>query len=259
MCLGGQELPSRGSAPRDGTQTVSAQDPSDRAGRDPDAELSQLALDANASPAPVLLTQTDDELHQFSAYRRATWAPLPSPLSPLVLGCLAMPPQQGLWGDHERAPSGSGEQPAECGEDCPIRWPMFDTPVELPLENTDLVSEHHDLDVPLGLGPSTTTQRNRTCDTGRGRGARRAHRIMSETAANFLVKGPIVLLVSFRTRVRRTGHLSAKCHHDRPPMSASAMPRAWPLDQSPGPVPTPHCPTPSKDGTPSPRIQLTKP
>ena len=104
---------------------------------------------------------------------------------------------------------------------------MFDTPVELPLENTDLVSEHHDLDVPLGLGPSTTTQRNRTCDTGRGRGARRAHRIMSETAANFLVKGPIVLLVSFRTRVRRTGHLSAKCHHDRPPMSASAMPRAY--------------------------------
>jgi hypothetical protein len=27
--------------------------------------------------------------------------------------------------------------------------------VKLPLENTDLVSEHHDLDVPLGLGPST--------------------------------------------------------------------------------------------------------
>jgi hypothetical protein len=80
---------------------------------------------------------------------------LPSPTSPLVLGCLAMPPKQDLWGDHERAPSGSGKQPTECGEDCPIRWPILDTPVKLPLENTDQVSEHHDLDVPLGLGPST--------------------------------------------------------------------------------------------------------
>ena len=132
-----------------------AQDPPDRAGRDPDAELEQLALDANASPAPVLLTQTNNELHQFSTHRRATRASLPSPTSPLVFGSLAMPPQQGLWGDHERAPSGSGEQPAECGEDCPIRGPILDTPVKLPLENTDLVSEHHDLDVPLGLGPST--------------------------------------------------------------------------------------------------------
>src|ERR1019366_8923930 len=137
------------------------------------------------------------ELHRFGAHGRATWASLSSPTSPLVLGRLAMPPQQGLWGDHERAPSGSGEQPAECGEDCPIRWPILDTPVELPLENTDLVSQHHDLDVPLGLGPSTRHNETEPCETGRGRGARRAHRIMSESAANFQVKGPIGLLVSF--------------------------------------------------------------
>jgi hypothetical protein len=48
--LGSQELPPRGSAPRNGTQTVAAQDPSDRAGRDPDAELAQFALDARMHP-----------------------------------------------------------------------------------------------------------------------------------------------------------------------------------------------------------------
>jgi hypothetical protein len=173
-----------GSALGDMTQTVSAQDPSDRAGRDPDAQLAQLTLDANASPASVLSTVLNNEPDQFIAHRRATRPLLSSPTSPFVLGRLPMPPQQRLWGDHESSPPVSREQPAEYSEDRPVRWPIFDASVKLALENTDLVPEHHDLNVPPGLGPSTPTTRRRG-GTNRGRGERRAHRMMPVSAANF--------------------------------------------------------------------------
>ena len=65
-----------------------------------------------------------------------------------------MPPQQSLWGDQKGSPPGSGEQPAECSEDRSIGWPIANSCVQLPFENTHLVSEHHDLDVPIRLGPS---------------------------------------------------------------------------------------------------------
>ena len=51
-------------------------------------------------------------------------------------------------------PPASREQPAQCREDCSIGWSIANSCVQLPFENSHLVSEHHDLDVPLGLGPS---------------------------------------------------------------------------------------------------------
>jgi hypothetical protein len=195
--LGSQELPPRGSTPRDGTQTTSSPDSSDRAGRDPDAELAQLALDADASPAPVLPTQTDDELHYFIAHRRATRPSLPSPTSPLVLGCFAMPPQQSLWGDHERAPLASRKKPAQCSEDRSIGWSIANSCVQLPLENSHLVQEHHDLDIPLGLGPSARHNEAEDAAEAKVKGQEEHHRMMSESAANFQFKNPIGLLVSF--------------------------------------------------------------
>ena len=51
----------------DGSETMVAQDPPDRRGRDPDPELSQLTLDAHTSPAPVLPTETNDELDELVA------------------------------------------------------------------------------------------------------------------------------------------------------------------------------------------------
>ena len=38
--------------------------------------------------------------------------------------------------------------------DSAIRSPIRSTTVKLACENTDLVPEHHDFHVPLGLGPS---------------------------------------------------------------------------------------------------------
>ena len=65
-----------------------------------------------------------------------------------------MPPQQSLWGDQKGSPPGPGQQAAECCEDRSIGWSIANSCVQLPFENTHLVSEHHDLDVPLRLGPS---------------------------------------------------------------------------------------------------------
>jgi hypothetical protein len=39
------------------------------------------------------------------------------------------------------------------GEDCPIHRTIGDTRIELALEDTHLVAEHHDLDVLVRLGP----------------------------------------------------------------------------------------------------------
>ena len=60
--LGTQELGPGGPLPWDGPETMSAQDPADRAGRDADPELLQFTLYAHASPAPVLPTETNDQL-----------------------------------------------------------------------------------------------------------------------------------------------------------------------------------------------------
>lgn len=58
-----------------------------------------------------------------------------------------MPPKQRFGSDQERPPPASGEQAAECSQDRSIGGPVPHAGVELALENPDLVSEHHDLDV----------------------------------------------------------------------------------------------------------------
>jgi hypothetical protein len=72
--LGTKELRPCRTAPWGGTQAMTAQDPSDRAGRDPDAKLSKLTLDSRAPPAPILPTEPNDELDQFVPHRRTTRA-----------------------------------------------------------------------------------------------------------------------------------------------------------------------------------------
>jgi hypothetical protein len=85
---------------------MSSQDPSDRTGRNTYSELSKLALDPDASPAPVLPTETNDDLDQFVAHWRSARASLFSPPPPLVRGCFSMPSQHGVGGDQEGSPPG---------------------------------------------------------------------------------------------------------------------------------------------------------
>jgi hypothetical protein len=51
-----------------------------------DPELSQLALDADTSPGPVLSTQTNDEFDHGGCHRRSAGASLCSPSPPLAPG-----------------------------------------------------------------------------------------------------------------------------------------------------------------------------
>src|ERR1035441_4667425 len=55
--------------------------------------------------------------------------------------------------DEEGAPAPSRQQPREGGEDRPIHRAVGDARIELALEDTHLVAEHHDLDVLVRLGP----------------------------------------------------------------------------------------------------------
>jgi hypothetical protein len=149
--LGGQELGPRGSTPWGRPQARSAQDPSDRTGRDADTELSKLTLDANTPPASVLPTQANDEPDQFIAHRRSAISTLLPPTAPLVLGRFPVPSQQRVGGNQEGPPPSSRKQSAECSENRSIGWLIPDTCVQLAFENTHLVPEHHDLDVLVRL------------------------------------------------------------------------------------------------------------
>jgi len=150
--LGAQELRPGGSTPRCRPQAMSAQDPPDRGGRDTNAELSKLALDADTSPVSVLSPEANDEPDQFVAHRWSARPPLLPPTAPLVLGRFPVPSQQGVGGHQEGPPPGSMKQSAERSEDGTIDWPIPDTCMELSFENLHLVPKHHDLDVLFRLG-----------------------------------------------------------------------------------------------------------
>src|ERR1035441_4001619 len=66
-----------------------------------------------------------------------------------------MPPHQRLGSYQEGSPTCLWEQAAECREDRPICWSIPHAPVELAFENTNLMSEHHDLDVFVRLASPT--------------------------------------------------------------------------------------------------------
>jgi hypothetical protein len=117
-----------------------------------DPHLSQLAADAHASPAAVLPAEAADELDQLFVHGRPAWSSLFSPSSPLAFGRLAVPSKQGLEGDQKGAPTFPGDESAERCKDCPVRRPVPHTYVELALQHMDLVPEHHDLDLLVGLG-----------------------------------------------------------------------------------------------------------
>jgi hypothetical protein len=68
---------------------------------------------------------------------------------PLPSHQLPVPPKEGLRSDQERAPRLSPKQPAGGGEERPIGCAV-DRALHLPAEDSELVAEHHDLDLRLG-------------------------------------------------------------------------------------------------------------
>jgi hypothetical protein len=109
-------------------------------------------LNADTSPASVFSTQSNDEVNQFVAHWRSAGAPVLSPSPPFALGGFPMPSQQRARGNHEGPPPVSREQPAERSQNRSIGWSISHAPRAMTLENSDLVTEHHDFDVLVGLG-----------------------------------------------------------------------------------------------------------
>jgi hypothetical protein len=133
---------------------MSAEDPTDRGGRDPDPELPELALDTNTPPGSVLPTEANDQVDQLVAHRRSTGVtPLPPP-APLVFGRLPVPSQQGVGGDQEGSPPCPWKESAERSEDGSIRGPIAYPCMNLAFENAHLVPEQHDFDVLVRFGSS---------------------------------------------------------------------------------------------------------
>ena len=86
---------------------MSAQDPSDRTGRDPDPKLSELSLDADAPQRR--LSRPRRTMSPTSSSARATLLP---PTEPPVFGRLPVPPQQRVGSDQVGAPSRTRQQSA---------------------------------------------------------------------------------------------------------------------------------------------------
>ena len=86
--------------------------------------------------------------------RRPARSPLCSPALPPALGELPMPTKEGVRGDEKAPPTRPRERATQRSEDRSIGGSVPDTSVDLTFEDSDLVPEHHDLDVLVRFGPT---------------------------------------------------------------------------------------------------------
>jgi hypothetical protein len=157
--LGGEELPPGRSTARSGSETVASKYPADRARRDADPEPVKLALNANTSPTAVLPAETDDELDELIVeWGTPRTSQQGSPTLPLATRELPMPAKQGLGRDERTTPASPWKYSAEPSEDRPVRGPVANAAMELTFEQTDLVAQHHELDVLDQSCPSAGSQ-----------------------------------------------------------------------------------------------------
>ena len=166
---------------------MSAKGAPDRARRDANAKASKLALDADTTPAPVLSGDPDDELDELIGHGRPTRATSGSPAPPFAPRELSVPTKERLWRDEEGAPAPSRQQPGEGGEDRPIHRAVGDAHIELALEDTHLVAEHHDLDVLVRLGPprgSEQAEDPAQAEVTEGEGHGRSWSLVANTASS---------------------------------------------------------------------------
>ena len=111
---------------------------------DRDAELLQLADDAQVAPAGVLPGQTEDQLDRLLRQGRPSWpsvrvGPAPADERP-------MPAQDRLGGDEERRPALAWHEPGQAGDERPV-GPAEAGPCDLTAQHGQLVAEHQDLGI----------------------------------------------------------------------------------------------------------------
>jgi hypothetical protein len=69
-----------------------------------------------------------------------------------------MPAEKSLGRDEKATPAPPWKKSAERSKDRAVRGPVADAAMELPLEQADLVAQHHQLDALVQSCPSTGSQ-----------------------------------------------------------------------------------------------------
>jgi len=122
-----------------GRDAVPTQDPANGAGRDLEAELAELALEAEIAPATVLVGQLADQLPALFANRGSTAARTTGEARPLPSDQLAVPAEHRFGLDRQRGPGGPWEPARQGGEDETIGLPLADN-LHMAFEDADLVA-----------------------------------------------------------------------------------------------------------------------
>src|ERR1039458_9718015 len=129
-------------------ESVAAHHGRDARLRHGDAELLQLADDAEIAPPGVLPSQAQDQLHGLFAKTRTTWSAVR--VGPALLDQRAAPAQDRLWADEERSPVFSRNKTGQEGDEGPV-GPAEAGTGDLAAQHGQLVAEHEDLSI-LGRG-----------------------------------------------------------------------------------------------------------
>src|SRR5664280_2899103 len=144
--LGPQELgPGRPAAPRCGTEPGDPKQGADRRRAGSDAELPELALHPDTTPARVLPGEPQDERTDLRIDRRPArpTGPAVRPLPPYEL---AVPAQERRRGDEEGDPAVTRDRTTRRREQDPVDGPELRS-ARRPLQHPELVAEDEDLEV----------------------------------------------------------------------------------------------------------------
>jgi hypothetical protein len=142
-------------APGRGPKPVGKQDAPDRARRDAQAELAQLAGDPRVAPAWVLAGEAQHELsHPALDWRTARTSPR---LRPLATHELPVPAQKRLRRHDQSVATPRRKQSGERRKQSTIGWLERGARL-LPVEHDELMSQHEQLDVFSELAPASDQQ-----------------------------------------------------------------------------------------------------
>ena len=126
-----------------------AKELANRRRRDAEPERGELARDPLIAPPGILAREAEDELTGLSADRRSPG--LPCRIGPASRDKLAMPAQERVRRDEERAPALARNAPARRGEERPIGPPKY-RPRDLTPKDRKFAAKHDDLELLELLG-----------------------------------------------------------------------------------------------------------
>jgi hypothetical protein len=147
--LGSQELPPcLGRPPRRGLDPRRLQDRPDSAGRDPDAEPGELALDPAVAPTRVLACQPHDQRTNTGLWSQPARPPMR--IRPTTCEQRAVPATNRLRPHEQTAPPVTRKHPGQRGEDHPIPGSATRSR-HLSPQHRQLVTQNQDFNLVRGL------------------------------------------------------------------------------------------------------------